>query len=325
MVKLKPLSEQQLAHFVEEGYLVARGLLDYALDIAPVIAEYEVRLDEVLASWYEAGLIADTWEERRFSDRLIQIVSQTDLDYSQPLDIALPLANITETTPMHTGPAIFSLLRSSRLLDAVEQFIGPEIYSNPVQHVRIKPPMSALPKDFANNSLITHTPWHQDMGVIHEEADESNILTVWIAITEATEENGCMAVVPRSHKGQLALHCPIAGQSVTIPEARIPGKPLSLPMQPGDVLFMTSTTMHTSLKNVSESIRWSFDLRYNPIGEKTGRPWFPGFVARSQQHPELELHDAERWSQLWDEARLALARQETPAFTRWSADAVGCA
>ena len=81
------------------------------------------------------------------------------------------------------------------------------------------------------------------MGVIHEEADESNILTVWLAITEATEENGCMAVVPRSHKGQLALHCPIAGQSVTIPETRIPGEPLPLPMQPGDVLLATTKNL----------------------------------------------------------------------------------
>ena len=79
------LSEQQLTHFVEEGYLVARGLLDYELDIAPVIAEYEARLDEVLAGWQAAGLIGDGWEERPFSDRIIHIVSQTDLDYSQPL------------------------------------------------------------------------------------------------------------------------------------------------------------------------------------------------------------------------------------------------
>lgn len=321
----QPLSDQQLTHFVNEGYLVARELLDVDLDLLPVVAEYEAKLDTILAAWQAEGLIAESWDELSFGERITRIVSETDLDYSQPLDISLPLSNVTESTPFHTGPAIFSLLRSPRLLAAVEQFIGPEIYSNPVQHVRIKPPESALPKGFSNNSLINHTPWHQDMGVIHEEADESNILTVWLCITEATEENGCMVVVPRSHKGHLALHCPIAGNSVTIPESRITGDPLPVPMQPGDVLFMTSTTMHTSLRNVSDGIRWSFDLRYNPIGEKTGRPWFPGFVAQSVENPEAELHDADDWGEMWEETRRYLASNQTPVPTRWDANAIGCA
>tara|TARA_B100000809_G_scaffold230610_1_gene245174 strand:+ start:453 stop:767 length:315 start_codon:yes stop_codon:yes gene_type:complete len=48
---------------------------------------------------------------------------------------------------MHHGPALFDLLRSPRLLDFVEQFIGPEIYCNPVQHTRIKLPEAELPKE----------------------------------------------------------------------------------------------------------------------------------------------------------------------------------
>ena len=42
-------------------------------------------------------------------------------------------------TPMHHGPAVFELLTNPKLLDTVEELVGPEIYSNPVQHVRIKP------------------------------------------------------------------------------------------------------------------------------------------------------------------------------------------
>lgn len=325
MTTHKPLSDEDLAQFANEGYLVARGLLDLELDIQPVMAEYEARLNEVMHGWQAAGLLDETWPELSFGERLARIVSETNLDYSQPLDISLPQSNLTEETPIHTGPAIFNLMRSPRMLNAVEQFIGPEIYSNPVQHVRIKPPERALPQGFGRNSLITHTPWHQDMGVIHDEADESTILTVWLAITEATEENGCMVVVPGSHKGHLALHCPIKGDSVTIPESRIQGEPKPLPMQPGDVLFMTSTTMHTSLRNLSNGIRWSFDLRYNPIGEKTGRPWFPGFVARSEENPATELHDAEQWAQMWHDARRKIVQNGIPTFNRWDGNAIGCA
>ena len=47
---------------------------------------------------------------------------------------------MTPDTPFWTGPAVFALLRNQAILDAVESLIGPEIYANPVQHVRIKPP-----------------------------------------------------------------------------------------------------------------------------------------------------------------------------------------
>ena len=45
--------------------------------------------------------------------------------------------------------------------------------------------------------------------MILPEADESTILTVWIPITEATEENGCLKVVPESNKHDLQTHCPV--------------------------------------------------------------------------------------------------------------------
>ena len=82
-----------------------------------------------------------------------------------------------------------------------------------------------------------------------------------------------------------------------------------------------SLTQHASLPNMSESARWKFDLRFGPIGQPTGRPWFPGFVARSKAHPEQELRDYEAWVRSWHEARAAMAaRDELPKFTRWAWD-----
>lgn len=67
-------------------------------------------------------------------------------------------------------------------------------------------------------------------------------------------------------------------------------------MSTGDVLFMHRLTKQGSLPNRSDDIRWSFDLRYQPIGLPTGRPLFPGFVARSRQHPEQETTDWREWA-----------------------------
>lgn len=319
------LTDTQMTQFAATGYLVVRGLLDWDEDIQPVVAEYMALLDRLAADWVAEGKLSETYAHLPFGERLTQIIAESGQAYYQHMDISLPQANVSEETPIHHGPAIFNLLCSPRLLDAVEQFIGPEIYSNPVQHVRIKPPEHALPDDFARNPLVTQTPWHQDLGVIDDEADESNILTVWFPITEAHEKNGCLAVVPGSHQRDLVLHCPHPTGTVNIPDKIVGTEGVPLPMSPGDVLFMTSTTVHTSLPNVSHEIRWSFDLRYNPIGQKTGRPWFPGFVARSQQQPELELHDAEQWARLWREARSRLAQSGDPSFNRWDSNAVGCA
>ncbi|MEM7112511.1 MAG: phytanoyl-CoA dioxygenase family protein [Chloroflexota bacterium] len=319
------LSAVQLAQFEEEGYLVVRGLFDLEEDIQPVVAEYSALLDHLAKTWVAEGKLSSAYDDLPFGKRLTRIIAESGQAYYQHMDISLPQANVSEETPIHHGPAIFNLMCSPRLLDAVEQFIGSEIYSNPVQHVRIKPPERALPEDFARNPLVTQTPWHQDLGVIDTEADESNILTVWFPITEATVENGCLAVVPGSHRQDLALHCPHPTGTVNIPEKMIGAAGVPLPMNPGDVLFMTSTTMHTSLLNVSDKIRWSFDLRYNPIGQKTGRPWFPGFIARSRSHPESELRDAGQWAALWRDARSHLARNGDPTFNRWDGNAEGCA
>jgi hypothetical protein len=101
---------------------------------------------------------------------------------------------------------------------------------------------------------------------------------------------------------------------------------VALPMHPGDLLFIDKLTLHNSLPNTSNEIRISFDLRYNPIGQPTGRGAFPGFVARSEKAPHTELHDADEWARLWVDARHELAEaSELKAFNRWSADAPVCA
>ena len=51
-----------------------------------------------------------------------------------------------------------------------------------------------------------------------EEADEATILTVWIPLNEATIENGCLQVFPRSHRDDLIDHCP-TDNGMRIPDA----------------------------------------------------------------------------------------------------------
>ena len=281
--------------FEDQGYVVIRGLLDDDQDVQPVKDEYDALLDSLAAEWREEGVVSSTYEELPFERRLAALAAE-GAPYSRRIDISLAAGL------MHRGPAVFDLLRSPRLLDGAELFIGPEIYSNPVQHVRVKVPERVIPDD-GRNALNSKSPWHQDMAVVQPEANDTEMLTVWVAISDATEENGCLVVAPGSHREGLALHCKTLG---AMPEEVVGDNRLPLVMDSGDVLFMSKGTKHASLVNVSDGVRFSFDLRYNPVGQPTGRPWFPGFVARSRSNPESEVREFEEWDRLWREAQAAL-------------------
>ena len=110
-----------------------------------------------------------------------------------------------------------------------------------------------------------------------------------------------------------------------IPAKLIQGKRVPVPVKRGGALLLHRLTMHASLTNQSDDIRWSFDLRYQPTGLPTGRPAFPGFVARSHREPASELRDWRAWSQSWLDARARLSQNAPPRFNRWSADAPACA
>jgi phytanoyl-CoA hydroxylase len=314
--------------FREEGYLVVDTVLDIEQDIAPVVAEYTAKLEDLVARWHAAGQLTSTYADVPFHQRLARVLNELGPSGYAPFDISLPFAGVTEETPIHLGPATFRLLTSPRLLDAVEQFIGPEILSNPIQHVRIKPPEHLLPEAM-KRSLAGGTDWHQDQGVALPEVDETEMLTVWLPITDATVENGCLCVIPGSHKGGLVTHCPGNGgtrKGLAIPEEIRGTAYTPVPIKRGGALFLHRRTMHAALTNASDGVRWSFDLRYQPIGQPTGRPWFPAFVARSRQHPERELCDPGAWADRWHAARAKLAADPPTGKTnRWTGAEPICA
>lgn len=323
---MRVLSAAQKQQFDDEGFVVVEDVLDPTLEVAGVLAEYGDVLDEIARGLRSAGVIESIHADLPFPERLIRVCEEGGRAFPQDFDFSLPQSGIRHDTPLCVGPAVFRLLTSPRLLDLVEDLIGPEIYSNPVQHIRMKLPKRAIPEGYSNG-LVTRIPWHQDNGVVLPEADEATILTVWLPLLDATVDNGCLQVIPRSHTGGIETHCP--GGSLHIPDPLVPEeRALPLPMRPGSVLLMTQRTIHSSLDNVTDDqVRISMDLRYQPIGQPTGRPAFApaGFIARSRAHAEQALDDPSEWRRRWLTLRDELAEQENPTFNRWSAEAAVCA
>lgn len=316
------LTAEQIEFFEENGYLVVEDVLDPASVIAPVKAEYAALLDGLYDGWFAEGRVSTPPRGLSFHDKLL-IAYRARCDWFQPMDISLPGNRIQADTPMHFGPAVFAMVKAPRLLDLVEDLIGPEITSNPIQHVRIKPPATDLQSDEVR-AHITHTDWHQDRAVALEEADSTNMVTVWCAITDATPENGCLQVIPRGHRAGMKPHCPktqtaIADGQIDISQA------VPLPVKSGGVVIFHPLTPHASLTNRTQGFRWSFDLRYNVSGQPTGRAHFPEFVARSKHNPASVLTSANEWRKLWEAARARLAAQPHIDIHRWKADSPMCA
>ena len=324
------LTTDEIRRFEVDGYLAVEGVFDPESDFKVLKREYSEILDSAAAKLLADGEIESYDPSLPFEERVMEIVRQTGGLNVQPFDISLPQKGIGADTPMYLGRGAFDLMRHPPLIDLVEQLIGPEVYSNPVQHIRMKVPERLGRPDSAATKpgipgIARSTRWHQDSGVVTQDADETNMLTAWVPVNDATAERGCLGVVPGSHRNSLVGHCPTSG-GPTIPDNFIEQDDMApVPLPAGSVLFLTRYTMHRSLPNMSDTLRCSFDLRYQPIGQPTGRAAFPGFVVRSKMRPSSVLSDHGEWASLWERARDDLASGDEPSFNRWSADAPWCA
>lgn len=325
------LAQDQVDRFHDLGYLVVADVLDVA-DLDPVIHEYEALLDRAASELFELGELSATYSHLPFDSRYITMVTECPGVFYY-LGISLPLDYETldpSWIRLHTGPAFFGLLTNPRILDVVESVIGSEVAVNPVQQTRMKPPQRLLSGALAEYSNVGATTWHQDFGAIMDEAAQTQLLTVWVAVTDATEDMGCLAVYPRSHRDEtLTIHCPGVRNAAEnyIPQQlldRHGTPPQPLPCRAGSIVLLTRWTEHTALPNVSNDLRWSFDLRYQPAGQPTGRPAFPSFVARSGSDPESVLTDPADYAEMWEQTRQRLLAKtlDKPLYeqARWLAN-----
>ncbi len=311
MAELDAIGLRQLS---EEGYVLIRNLLNVEADLKPLMLEYEELLDALARGWYRAGMLSSSYEELPFAERLIAICREPNAPpVFRHLEVSLPstpFAVVTEESPVHCGPAVFGLITSPRLLDAVEAVLGSEVIATPRQHVRFKLPARIArrhnPYRFSHtmSHIYQDVQWHQDLQTQMPCSDDSTILTAWIPVTEASLENGTLAVVPRSHRSPML---PLLVDPKPFDE-----KQVVIEASPGDALFFFSRTIHRGLRNRSNRLRWSIDFRYMPAGQRSTHDWLPHLTVRSLRYPASVVTDATEWTRMWKEARHELARRGEP-------------
>lgn len=111
--------------------------------------------------------------------------------------------------------------------------------------------------------------WHQDYGYWYknEFLFPDQMISVMVAITEATKENGCLQVIKGTHKMGRIEHG-FAGEQVGASQHYVDlalktKELVYVELKPGDALFFHSNLLHRSEANLSENSRWSLISCYN--------------------------------------------------------------
>jgi hypothetical protein len=165
------------------------------------------------------------------------------------------------------------LTRSQRTIDIVQALLG----EGEVCHFHSKL-MHKEPK------VGGAWEWHQDYGYWYKNGFlyPDAMISVMVAFTEATQENGCLQVLKGSHKmgrfehllagEQQGADAPFVEEALTLCET------VFVELEPGDALFFHSNLLHRSDANLSDKPRWSIISAYNLSYNKPFREANPSCI-----------------------------------------------
>ena len=148
------------------------------------------------------------------------------------------------------------LVHHPRILDAVEDVIGPDILCWTTNFF-IKEPKSP-----------GYVSWHQDAA--YWGLDPEEVVTAWVALSHSNAESGCMRVIPGTHHESHIPHIDTfhednlltRGQeiAVDVDESRA----VSVPLNPGEISLHHIKLVHGSAPNKSNDRRIGLAIRYIP-------------------------------------------------------------
>lgn len=149
-----------------------------------------------------------------------------------------------------------TVARCPRIVHAMEQLLGDEVY-----HYHSK---MSIKEPFTGGAWS----WHQDYGYWYMNGCLfPDMASAFIAVDPNTRENGCLQVLKGSHLMGRVEHGKFGDQTGADPErvenAMKRMEVVYAEMDPGDVLFFHSNTLHRSDQNKSPHPRWSMICCYN--------------------------------------------------------------
>ena len=127
---------------------------------------------------------------------------------------------------------------------------------------------------FKSESMTFASPWHQDWHYWHG----AHKYSIWVALDDATVENGCLKLFPGSHKSAI-VHDGDASDGHGFgnrlkPEAVDESQAITAELEAGGAVFFHDLTLHSSHPNRSGEERWVWIPTYRDAkAEDNEYPW----------------------------------------------------
>lgn len=273
------LPKSMIQQFFEQGFVVVENFFKPD-ELEPCKRDIEQLVENVAQKLYKANKISDLYTDFGINERLIKMEEE------------FPGSTILILKQGYLPKGFQDLWSNERLLNVIEQLIGPDIMGHPVWNIRSK-----IPRNEA-----TIVPWHQDVGYLDNDSYKVLQPTAWIPLVDANEKNGCLQIASRGHKtGRVGNHQCCWGGTwyVMLDEEEMENKleidmnkDLKIcPVPYGGMVLFNNLVPHRSLSNVSTDIRWSLDLRWqkpsDPIGFYNLKE---GVLMRSSKDSNLDIN-----------------------------------
>ncbi len=171
----------------------------------------------------------------------------------------VPFDKLHQIPLYREDPFYLRLCRQSNVLDIAEQSIGPNLALFATGYI-IKSPGSDM-------AVL----WHQDGSYWPLEPME--VCTIWLAITESDRQNGCMRVIPGTHRMELQAlkerNDKVSLLGTSLDESLVDESlAIDLELNPGDVSMHHPNIIHGSNPNGSID-RWRLNLVIRVIAAST--------------------------------------------------------
>lgn len=156
--------------------------------------------------------------------------------------------------PHFYRPELMRWLLHPAVLDLVEPITGPDIllFSS---HFICKPAGDGR-----------RVPWHEDSAYWRGQWEPMDVVTVWLAIDDSDLGNGCMQVVPRSHRGGYSDYGQLAERAVFTSEIKAgsfdPTTAVPCVLRAGECSLHHAKAIHGSAANASARRRCGYTMRY---------------------------------------------------------------
>ena len=185
---------------------------------------------------------------------------------------------ITFTTHLVVrSPLLRNFTTASLFADLCADLVGPDVRLYWDQAVYKKP------------GTESPFPWHQDNGYAFVEPQQ--YLTCWVALTDATEDNGCPWVVPGLHRlGTLAHEYTDIGFVCL----RDPDDARPVPVSAGSIVVFSSLTPHSTGPNRTNGVRKAYIVQFAPDGAEVVRPAPDGTLTRTRADNEARQYEVVR-------------------------------